>query len=220
MGVKGKVREGLSQRGTSELGLEEKVVYQAVKNGKDIPHRGKRMDKGGEDKRGLLWGSGVHCGRLNKPLPSPLPLDKMQDRQGLGPGPLTLSPQPAAPHQGHFFKRTFQDGIRRHLPEEPQDTQASSAAPEQLPGEKPQPSLPEGATVEMFKGVLVDKQGQACLSPPHSLLQAENGSTVLRGPAGQPPVALGWGSGVRRLDSNLSHNLGQVPSLQPPILDL
>lgn len=50
--VRGKIREGSSQKGTSELGLEEYIVYQAIRNRKVIPDTGKSMDKGSQDKKG------------------------------------------------------------------------------------------------------------------------------------------------------------------------
>lgn len=47
---------------------------------KDIPGRDKSMDKGGEDKKGMIsWEKGSLC-RSNRPLPSSLPPDKVQDR--------------------------------------------------------------------------------------------------------------------------------------------
>ena len=63
------------------------------------------------------------------------------------------------------------------------------------PEKAPAPVLPGGATEERFKGVWINKQGQACLSPLHSWLQAHNESTVLVGSAGQPHFAMGWGWG-------------------------
>ena len=51
------------------------------------------------------------------------------------------------------------------------------------PEKAPAPVLPGGATEERLKGVWINKQGQACLSPLHSWLQAHNESTVLVGSA-------------------------------------
>lgn len=192
------VREGASQKGTFST---QSGIGRTFQREERVWTQEERI------KSVLSLGRMVHCGTPNEPLPSPLSRDKVQNGQGFGPGSLTLSPQPAAPHQGHFFKRTFQGGVRRNLSEDPQDTQASPTAPGQLPREKPPalPSLvlPGEATEETFKGALVNKQGQACRSPLPSLLQKDNGSTVLVGSAGQPPIVRGWGA-VRSLDSNLS----------------
>lgn len=152
----------------------------------------------------------------------PHSLGKVQKRHGLGPGSLTLSPQPAAPHQGHFFKGTFQDGVRQDLSEEPQDTQTSSAVPEQLWGEKPQVLSSLGETPSHqgnLSGSVSKQTRQACLSPPHPLLQADNGSTVLWGQQGSTTV-LGWGWGQEPGFQSQLPNLGQVPCSWPLFLDL
>jgi hypothetical protein len=83
--------------------------------------------------KGRIEGPGVLGEGFTCTLPSPLPQDKVWGRQRLVPGSLTLSPQPTAPHQGHFFKRTFQGGVRWDLSKEPGHT-GSEAAPDRLPG--------------------------------------------------------------------------------------
>lgn len=97
---------------------------------------------------------GTHC------LPPPFPGDQVEGRQGLDPESLTLSPQPAAPHQGHFFKRTFQDGLGWDLSGEPGHTPNKSV---QLLRETP-PALNSPESLEPCKAALVNKQARH--SPP------------------------------------------------------
>lgn len=113
-----------------------------------MPGKGRTWTKEQKTKEHGFLGEGVSV-QVQQATASLLPLDKVQDGQGLGQGSLTLSPQPAAPHQGHFFKRTLQGGVRRNLSEEPQDTPGLSRSPER----SPPPLLPGGATEETFKGV-------------------------------------------------------------------
>lgn len=106
----------------------------------------------------------------------------MQVRQELDPESLTLSPQPAAPHQGHFFKRTFQGGVGWNLSE----GQQFNVAPER---KAPSPALPRGP------GTMQDKQTSQAPSSRSLLLlcPVENGHTVPVGSAGSHPIGQGGG---------------------------
>lgn len=204
VGVRGKVRGGSSQKGTF-------TKHSGI--GKTLQAAGRVWTKEERGKRVLFLGCMVHWGT---PTTTSLPpsLDKVQTDKDLVQGhSLCLHSQPPLTRaiSSKGLSRAGSGGTCERSPRTHRPHQ-------QLPGSSPERSpclssliLPGEATEETFKGVFVNKQGQACLSP-SSLLQRDNGSSVLVGSAGQPPIVWGESGGREPGFQPQLHNLDHVPS--------